>query len=72
MLKTLKEGKGNYRILYEGNVIKYFYHGNCIGIVNLELKTIIQDDCGWGSYRSTKRALNDLGKLYPGYEIIRK
>ena len=73
MLKTLAQGTGNYKKVkgINGNIL-YYYHGNCIGVVNQEKKILELDDCGWGGYRSTERALNDLKRMYPGYEVIRK
>lgn len=73
MLKTLAEGKGNYKkVVGINGSIFYYYHGNCIGVVNKNTKTLTLDDCGYGSYRSTIRALNDLKRMYPGYQIILK
>lgn len=72
MLKTLFAGIGNYDIEKpDNNTTVYRYHNNRICIVDEIKKTFRLDSCGWGGYRSTTRALNDLEKHYTrlGYAL---
>lgn len=72
MLKTLLEGKGNYRKFEDDLNIEYRYFGNLICVVNKPNKTYTLDACGWNGHSSTTRALNDLDRYYKaqGYRCI--
>ena len=74
MLKTLFQGKGNYTKEESGISIKYTYFGNTICVVDKINKTFKLDACGYNSYRSTTRALNDLEKYYinKGYKLTER
>lgn len=74
MLKTLFAGIGNYRIEKNKNNTEYYYFNHRIAIVDENKKTFKLDACGYGGYRSTVRALNDLERYYKnrGYELIER
>lgn len=71
-MTTLKNGIGNYRIKKTGDAIEYFYHGNRIAEINNTKKEFKLHSCGWGGYRSTTRALNELQRLYEdaGFKLV--
>lgn len=43
---------------------KFYYHGNCVCVVNHASKTFTVDACGWDGYSSTTRTLNSYREFF--------
>ena len=81
--KKLLESKndrtvGNHRVEYGMGITRstrkryFYYHGNCVCVVDDIDKTFELNDCGWGDHPSTKNCLAGYRKLLTsqGYKEI--
>lgn len=72
--KKLVEAKkdkivGNHKVQFGMGIARsarkryFYYHGNCVCVVDDIDKTFELDDCGWGAHKSTKICLAGYRQL---------
>lgn len=55
---------GNHSMKQTDSHIYYYYHGNCVCLVNKATGKAVFDTCGYDGYSSTTRTLNSYREIY--------
>lgn len=75
MLKQIKflldndenQSRGNYTVKTKRNTAKLYYHMNKIAIINFDNNHFKLNDCGYGKFSSTTRALSSVFEYMKQY-----
>lgn len=64
---------GNYEVSKVDNIIKHYYYGSTICVVDTKNKTFRLDACGYENYRLTTAQLNYLKDFYSNkfYDLVK-